>query len=38
MVVYAFYPLAETQVQRQAEALLEQGYEVIALIEWVGQP
>ncbi len=28
MVVFAFYPLAETRVQRQAEALIEQGYEV----------
>lgn len=28
MVVHAYYPLAETRVQRQAEALVEQGYEV----------
>ncbi len=28
MVVHAYYPLAETRVQRQAEALLAQGYEV----------
>ncbi len=28
MVVFAFYPLAETRVQRQAEALIEHGYEV----------
>lgn len=28
MVVHAHYPLAETRVQRQAEALLAQGYEV----------
>lgn len=28
MVVFAYYPLAETRVQRQAEALIEQGYEV----------
>jgi glycosyltransferase involved in cell wall biosynthesis len=28
MVVYAYYPLAETRVQRQAEALAEQGHQV----------
>lgn len=28
MVVHAYYPLAETRVQRQAEALLAHGYEV----------
>ena len=28
MVVYAIYPLAETRVQREAEALLRHGYEV----------
>jgi len=28
MVVHAFYPLAETRVQREAEALLTHGYEV----------
>jgi glycosyltransferase involved in cell wall biosynthesis len=28
MVVHAFYPLAETRVQRQAEALVERGFEV----------
>jgi glycosyltransferase involved in cell wall biosynthesis len=28
MVVHAFYPLAETRVQRQAEALVDHGYEV----------
>ena len=28
MVVYAIYPLAETRVQREAEALLKHGYEV----------
>ncbi len=28
MIVYAFYPLGETRVQREAEALLKCGYEV----------
>jgi len=28
MVVHAFYPLAETRVQREAEALIANGYEV----------
>lgn len=28
MVVYALYPMGETRVQRQAEALIGQGYEV----------
>ena len=28
MVVYALYPLAETRVQREAEALIEAGYDV----------
>ncbi len=28
MIVYATYPLAETRVQREAEVLLRQGYEV----------
>jgi glycosyltransferase involved in cell wall biosynthesis len=28
MVVHAFYPLAETRVQREAEALIARGYEV----------
>lgn len=28
MVVYAFYPLAETRVQREAEALVDGGFEV----------
>ena len=28
MVVYAYYPLAETRVQREAEALVQAGYEV----------
>lgn len=28
MIVYAIYPLAETRVQREAEALLRHGYEV----------
>ena len=28
MIVYAIYPLAETRVQREAEALLKHGYEV----------
>lgn len=28
MIVYAVYPLAETRVQREAEALLRHGYEV----------
>lgn len=28
MIVHAFYPLAETRVQRQSEALIDQGYEV----------
>lgn len=28
MVVYARYPLAETRVQREAEALINRGYEV----------
>lgn len=28
MVVYAYYPLAETRVQRQAEALVDAGYAV----------
>ena len=28
MVVFAFYPLGETRVQRQAEALAENGYDV----------
>ena len=28
MVVYAYYPLAETRVQREAEALVEAGYDV----------
>ncbi|HSB67282.1 MAG TPA: glycosyltransferase family 4 protein, partial [Anaerolineales bacterium] len=28
MIVYATYPLAETRVQREAEALLQHGYEV----------
>jgi hypothetical protein len=28
MVVYAIYPLSETRVQREAEALLRHGYEV----------
>ena len=28
MVVYARYPLGETRVQREAEALLQHGYEV----------
>jgi glycosyltransferase involved in cell wall biosynthesis len=28
MIVYALYPLAETRVQREAEALLKNGYEV----------
>lgn len=28
MIVYATYPLAETRVQREAEALLKNGYEV----------
>src|SRR4030043_747642 len=28
MIVYARYPLGETRVQREAEALLKNGYEV----------
>ena len=28
MIVYAIYPLGETRVQREAEALLRNGYEV----------
>ena len=28
MIVFALYPLGETRVQREAEALLRQGYEV----------
>jgi glycosyltransferase involved in cell wall biosynthesis len=31
MVVYAYYPWAETRVQREAEALVEAGYEVDVL-------
>ena len=31
MVVYAYYPLAETRVQREAEALLNHGYQVDVL-------
>lgn len=31
MVVYAYYPLMETRVQREAEALVEAGYEVDVL-------
>lgn len=39
MVVYAFYPLAETRVQRQAEALRERGYEVeVICLHKPGEP
>ena len=31
MVVHAFYPVGETRVQREAEALLKRGYEVDVL-------
>jgi glycosyltransferase involved in cell wall biosynthesis len=31
MIVHAFYPLAETRVQREAEALIDQGYQVDVL-------
>jgi glycosyltransferase involved in cell wall biosynthesis len=39
MVVYALYPLGETRVQREAEALIRAGYEVdVICIRFHGQP
>lgn len=38
MIVYAVYPLTETRVQREAEALLKHGYEVdVICIRWPGE-
>lgn len=39
MVVFASYPLGETRVQREAEALLKQGYEVdVICVRMPGSP
>ena len=38
MVVYAYYPLAETRVPREAEALLDHGFEVdVICLQWPGE-
>jgi glycosyltransferase involved in cell wall biosynthesis len=39
MVVHAYYPLGETRVQREAEALLKHGYEVdVICLRYEGEP
>ena len=39
MVVYASYPLGETRVQREAEALVKHGYKVdVICIRMPGEP
>jgi glycosyltransferase involved in cell wall biosynthesis len=39
MVVHAYYPLGETRVQREAEALLDQGYQVdVVCLRRPGEP